>query len=184
MMMNINEFIQEAKRSIILANILPKGEHKIYQNPLFIQYSLTTITHNIKVNIVFDQDEMVISDFFSNETYATIDYKELTYVKMIACERIYSIPHVQQLIVLHLKTKVLDMLIETKDTDYVLYLISAIHKKGIAIDDPYGIVQILLKTIKEEDGYYQYMNEHYREIAKKYDLDLPRISVYRKDAKG
>ena len=173
MMMNINEFIQEAKRSIILANILPKGEHKIYQNPLFIQYSLTTITHNIKVNIVFDQDEMVISD-----------YKELTYVKVSACERIYSIPHVQQLIVLHLKTKVLDMLIETKDTDYVLYLISAIHKKGIAIDDPYGIVQILLKTIKEEDGYYQYMNEHYREIAKKYDLDLPRISVYRKDAKG
>ena len=67
---------------------------------------------------------------------------------MSACERIYSIPHVQQLIVLHLKTKVLDMLIETKDTDYVLYLISAIHKKGIAIDDPYGIVQIFVENDK------------------------------------
>lgn len=184
MYMKTEEFIKEAKRSILFANILPEDVNRAYANPLFLQYSMTTIMYNLKCNIIYNDHGMSIWDYFHKELYMTIDFSELQEVMVGACERIMGIPQTQQHVELYVKTRHVDMRIETKDCDHVLVMLHKIHKQGIEIQDPYEILKILLKTRKEKNGYYDYMLEHYHDIARKYDLDLPRISVYRKDAKG
>ena len=41
--MKTTDFLQKAKKYIIYANILPKGQHRLYTTPLMIQYTVNTM---------------------------------------------------------------------------------------------------------------------------------------------
>lgn len=184
--MKTTDFLQKAKRYIIYANILPKGQHRLYTTPLMIQYTVNTMRFVLMSRITYDEQEMILYDYGGKEPYLTIDYSEIKKVGVFATARIVNTGHLpgQQFhVVLRIICDQGDFEIETCDEDHALQILHYIHARKIPIVDPYNIVKIMMQTKDENHGFYNYMIKHFTEIAKTYGLENPTIDITRKARK-
>ena len=69
--MKTTEFLQKAKRYIIYANILPKGQHRLYTTPLMIQYTVNTMRFVLMSRISYDEQEMILYDCYYSQPSTT-----------------------------------------------------------------------------------------------------------------
>ena len=173
------EFIKEGKHSIIYAFVLPKSENVLYTRPGFIWTSEYTLQYRLSSNVTFDEQEIVFQNLRKNETYLNIDYSQITSFMVKPVQRIGGIPYQTHLIEFYLKTSQIDLQVETRDVDHMLKLCLALQHQQIEVQDPCGIITVLIKTRNQQNGYYDHMLAHYRDLAKEFQLDLPRIRVDR-----
>ena len=172
-------FMKDAKKYIIFAFLTPLEEDRLYTNPIFIPTSANTLCYHSSTNLQYNDATMVFKNLRKSQIYFSIDFSEIQSFKIKPVVRIGGIPYQTHLIELFIKTEMYNFQIETKDIDDVLKLCVYLHHKKIEIKDPCSIIKVLIRYRDQEGGYYQYMLEHYKEIAKKYHLDLPRIRVER-----
>lgn len=178
-MKTTNEFLKEAKLSIIYAFVQPKSESPLYTNPMFLWTSSGTLVYRLSCNIRFDQEEIVFENLRKNETYVSIDYTQIQKFLIKPVQRIHTAPYQTHHVEFFLKAPGIDVQVETKDIDHLLALCVAIHHKGITIQDPCDILKVMIKTRKEPNQYYEYMLKHYADYAKQYGLEHPRVKVDR-----
>lgn len=178
-MKTTNEFLKEAKKSIIYAFVQPKSESPLYTNPMFIWTSGETLVYRLSCNIRFDQEEIVFENLRKNETYIAVDYTQIQEFIIKPVQRIHKVPFQTHHVEFFLKAPGIDVQVETKDIDHLLDVCVAIHHKGIKVQDPCDIIKVMIKTRKEANGYYDYMVSHFSEYAKQYGLDHPRIRAER-----
>lgn len=181
--MKTNDFIRKAKQFTIYANILPKGNHRMYATPLLFQYTINTMRFVLMARIMYDETELVIYDYQGTQPYLTIDYSEVTALSVSAAMRIVSagrFPGQQFDVVLRIQCSQGDFEIETCDEDHALMICKYIHNQGVKIFDPYKITKIMIKTKNEPHGFYEYMIEHFSDIAKEHGLECPAIEVSRR----
>lgn len=178
--MKTDEFIKKAKKCIVYGFVLSKEKDLLYTKPSFIWSSMFTLIYQLSSNITFDDEEMIFQNLQKTQTYAAIEYEDIKEFKLLPVLRIGGMPYQTHLIELYIKTDTLDLQIESREHQDILSLCRIVHHMNIEIQDPCDVIKALLYTQKEESGYYDYMMEHYTNIAKKHQLDIPRISVYRK----
>ena len=78
--MKTTAFIEKAKKNIMYANILEKGEHELYTKPSFIWTSMPIMRFLLKCNIVFDETEFIIKNHAQDDTFLVLDIQELNHM--------------------------------------------------------------------------------------------------------
>lgn len=183
--MKTTDFIRLAKKYIIYANIIPKGEHRLYATPVVIQFAANTFRYLLMTRILYDDQEMIIYDYRGKAPYLTIAYQEIKEVEVSAAMRIVNLGIAGQQfhVVLHIVSSQGDFEIESCDEDHVLNILKSLHHLRVPIQDPHGILKIMIGTCKDPHGFYYYMIKNFSDIAKKYDLVNPRIDITREKQK-
>lgn len=182
--MKKNEFIKAGRMYILHAFLLLKGESKAYTSPFFIWASVPTLPYMLHTILEYDEQEIQFWDYQRKEPYLSISMCDVTEIALSIHARTAGRIHGSYYVVIQMKAALLDFEIETLDIFEVLHICKACKQKGVIIQDPYGVIGILMGAYKKRYVYQEFMERSFSSIADKYHIKYPVISYEREHKKS